>query len=153
MYTNGRTPAKFTALNSFFLLTGVLGFIYFVFAAWFMRQFAPAATGMGAELAAYRHIALLFIALLELVLGFFIRQSGRQLFLFLQCLSAMFFLCAHGLLIFIFHSGFSPTATQSLVIGPVWPAFLLTVAVLLHVPLLFENKQAHQKKAPRRDLL
>jgi hypothetical protein len=144
MYENGQPASKFSALNSFFLLTGVLGFIYFVFAAWFMRQFgSPAQTELQNELNSHRHLWLLAVSLVELVLGVFIRQSSRQAQLFLQCLSAMFLLCAHGLFIFQFHQGLTG---KPAIVKASWPVAMLTLAVFLQAPLLFER---FRKRSPR----
>lgn len=97
---------QFTALNTVYLILGVLGFVFFVYAGWYMdhAELPGAKPGASAttEIMSYRRLFLLFICLLEIALGVYAALAANKLALFLQCLSLMLLLAAHVLLVYAF---------------------------------------------------
>jgi hypothetical protein len=125
----------FTALNMVYLLLGVTGLVFFVYAGWYLDHAdLPAAktpNAATAEIMTYRRLFLLMISVVELGIGVYIAQSAQKLALFFQCLSFMLLMATHILFAYAFFE-----------MGPDAPVLIRSAAytgfisVLLHVFVL-----------------
>jgi hypothetical protein len=128
---------RLTALNSAYLLTGALGFLYFIYGFLLLREPTTAPKTTSPEVLQSHHLLLLFTCLLELAIGLFIRQATKQAFLFAQSLATMLVITGHGLLIYHFHTESTAGNLPGNLIP--WATGVLGVAMLLHLFARLEN--------------
>lgn len=121
---------RLTALNTAYLVSALIGGLYFVYGFWAMRQ-PPAipAAAVPAEVLKSHHYILLFVCLFEAVIGIFIFQAVKKTFLFLQSLATMLVFAAHGLLIYHFHTETNRGKPEMDMIG--WAFYFLVPAIIL----------------------